>query len=409
MIPGFSKYKSLSISSKVGVIIFFILILGDYISYSLSSSSGISSIPFGIIAYLVTFLSMISFLQLKIISISSSKGLMQITFFFVIFILSALLRVIFDTKSEPFDMFLIIKYLLLFISGILIGLSLFDMNYKIIFGTTYLLMVTVLLMLMDFNNLQFSLLSNDETNYLRIAEWFAFCSLGVISYSKKSVFSTLVFIFSLIALFFINSRFALAAFLIIGLIIIVYRFKGRGAGTLIFIVLISFLTLLLLLNIDFGIFRDSRVLRLFLSPDTDTSLMARRQMNNLGIEAIKNNWFIGDFRGQVDQGGFGAYMHNFLSYWRQYGIVVFLLFVLLLVAIWLNVFKWLRQDALHNSAYLFAFAYLSFATLGVLFSKSYVYTEIFLAIGICTSLIYKYPIREGIKRESEIKYTESSN
>ena len=57
-----------------------------------------------------------------------------------------------------------------------------------------------------------------------------------------------------------------------------------------------------------------------------------------GLLAIKEYWFIGDFMGDVrDNGHTGGYIHNGLSLWRQYGIIPFILLLLLLLGSYLKI------------------------------------------------------------------------
>lgn len=60
-------------------------------------------------------------------------------------------------------------------------------------------------------------------------------------------------------------------------------------------------------------------------------LLPRIKLIPKQMEILKKKWFLGDFCGQVKHfdGKIGNYMHNWLSFWMQYGIVPFLLFVIL--------------------------------------------------------------------------------
>lgn len=70
------------------------------------------------------------------------------------------------------------------------------------------------------------------------------------------------------------------------------------------------------------------------------SMLERNKYFWSGLEGIKNSPLIGDYGGQIrDHGNYGAYMHNMLGVWRDYGIVSFVVFALLtsalpLIAMW---------------------------------------------------------------------------
>ena len=50
------------------------------------------------------------------------------------------------------------------------------------------------------------------------------------------------------------------------------------------------------------------------------------------LPSLWDNWFLGDFAGQMlTTGKIGDYIHNYLSFWRQYGLMSFVLFILCFV------------------------------------------------------------------------------
>ncbi len=387
--------NSRKFSARLGLSVFYLLVLGDFISYSVSAATGIPSIPFGIITYSIVFVSLISYLQLELIEISTEKKLWYVIISFSLFFIATLLRVIIDVDSEFTDIYLVLRYLISLIAGVLIGNALIYYSFRKTFLVTYLLMVLVLISLIDRDSFSFQVLGQDEGNYLRIAEWFVLSAIGALCYIKKPTIATIVYIVSLIALFFINSRFALVLFFLIGIIAIVIRFRVKGLFSLFGIILISIFFIIAILEINYDLFENSRVLRLLFSPSADTSLLARQSMAASGIEAIHKNWFIGDLHGHLRIGGDGSYIHNLLSYWRQYGLISFLLFIILLSTVWINALQWIKNGKLKNSKYLFAFSYLMFTTVGILVAKAYVYTEIYLSIGIVFSFLYNEDIEHS--------------
>lgn len=381
-----SNIKNRDISSIIGKTIFLVLVLGDFISYMISSVTDLPSIPFGVFAYSLVFISLITFGILKVNKINAPLGFWLVLVSFLVFFLSAIIRIIFDSKVQFKDIYLVFLYLIFFSAGIFIGRALLKYRFNKIFYASLIMMVITLISLADFNNFNFLLLTEEDANYLRLAEWFVICALGSLAYIKNPKISVFVFVISLISLFIINSRFALAGFFIAGSFIIFYRFKAGGFLILSGFIMIFILSLVHIFNIDFELFKDNRVIRLILTPDVDTSLLSRREINLYGWKAIKENWFIGDFRGQVSYGGYGNYIHNILSYWRQYGLITFLCFFVLFSLIWSKVIKWFFNQQLMNSAYLFGSAYLIYVSLGIFLAKSFLYTEIFMVFGLIISL-----------------------
>ena len=76
---------------------------------------------------------------------------------------------------------------------------------------------------------------------------------------------------------------------------------------------------------------DNRMFGVLQGKD-DGSLNERLLQLQYGIEGIKNNIIFGEYAGQViihdsgyRSGSMGSYVHNFISYWRQFGLVFCLL------------------------------------------------------------------------------------
>lgn len=81
-----------------------------------------------------------------------------------------------------------------------------------------------------------------------------------------------------------------------------------------------------------GFIESSRVLSLLLNAGVDGSLESRSVLFENGISRIIESPFLGDIGGQAKldfgQAPLANYIHNFLSYWEQFGLAVFCLFVL---------------------------------------------------------------------------------
>ena len=122
-------------------------------------------------------------------------------------------------------------------------------------------------------------------------------------------------------------------------------------------------------------------------PNKDTSLSDRADMHQQGMNAICSNKLLGDFKGQMVDGGYGSYMHDIFSYWRQYGIIAFFLLIIILMIAWSSLFLIKERNNNMKKVKVFAFVYLFYTTFGMTIAKSFVYTELYLALGIVFFLI----------------------
>ncbi|ELA9304163.1 hypothetical protein QUO07_001325 [Vibrio parahaemolyticus] len=119
------------------------------------------------------------------------------------------------------------------------------------------------------------------------------------------------------------------------------------------------------------------------------SSVSRKMLATSGLEDIKNHWFVGSLGGQVNYGGklWGGYIHDFRSYWRQFGIIVFLLYCILLLKLNIsNLFKFFRN---HNATVFFVTSSLLFFTIESILSRAYLSTYIYFFIGYSISNVFK--------------------
>ena len=180
---------------------------------------------------------------------------------------------------------------------------------------------------------------NGAQNYLMIADSFAVFSLLIINYTKKKKNKFILFFISAVCLYSTLSRTSLYAFLLVS--IISYSIKSFNYGrrykikhSKILIQLTFFIVLIILIitiyddirireNFDFV--NDNRMFRIIFNRDSDISATSRDTILDKGIEDIKNNIFFGNFMVEIKRNGSsGGYIHNYLSYWQQYGIIVFI-------------------------------------------------------------------------------------
>lgn len=121
--------------------------------------------------------------------------------------------------------------------------------------------------------------------------------------------------------------------------------------------------------------RGSRVLSLFLDAGADGSVLSRSLIMDEGLRRIAENFFLGDIAGQTKHAygivPLGSYIHNVLSFWEQFGLVVFLLYIGAWGFLLLEVYRGLRVNRVVGLVLLFGFLY---ALLSMVFARAFVHT-----------------------------------
>lgn len=371
-----------NIISISGLFIFLSLFPFDFLIYT-GTLPFLSKFPFGISNIILILSSIIILLRINNVKCKRLSVLWLYIFVFLSFVMLTFIRVIFDYNADINDVLLVCTYFYSAFAGYLFGKSLQTFNYNLIFFVLFIVLLISTFYFTDFNSFSYLLIGKDM-NYLRLADTFVFCSFGVISYCNSKLLIILSFLLSIISLFLITSRFAIFCYIFFAFPVILYRFKKIGIMLLSIVVFLIFL-----LNNNFlinSIFSNSRIGSLIFNPTKDGSLLARVEQISLGMNAIRNNWFIGDFKGQLLHGSYGSYIHNIFSYWRQYGLIPFLLFLCILILTWVYYFFNVNYYKNNKSFLILTFLCLIYVTTGVLFAKSFVYIKVYYSIGIALSL-----------------------
>jgi len=121
----------------------------------------------------------------------------------------------------------------------------------------------------------------------------------------------------------------------------------------------------------------------------------------VGWEGILNHWLLGDYGGQVKHfGDLGSYIHNILSYWRQYGIVPFVLIIALLWVLSKNIFlvKAHRYPRYMSDIYFFKMVSVFLVVEGLV-ARAYSSPFLWLAVGIMLRMMV---IEQAERRTTEI-------
>jgi hypothetical protein len=222
---------------------------------------------------------------------------------------------------------------------VLIGCFLYSVRKTNIIMVGYVTFCLVLVFFIDSKS--FSLVkfdgNNDSFNYLSFSDKFVYLSLFAI-YKFRNYKKAIVITVSFIFIYVMGSRSSLVFYVLSILMASLFyvRFK--------FIYILSAIVLLLLITTNEGFFLDNikflsskvpngnRMIESVVNRNDDASNIGRGSYLKYGIVDIKTYTLTGKFLGQVEHTGkAGTYIHNFLSFWRQYGLVSFFLFLYLSV------------------------------------------------------------------------------
>mgnify|MGYP000857669985 CR=1 FL=1 len=257
----------------------------------------------------------------------------------------------------------------------------------------------------DFNLFRISFEGFDSRNtgvYLFLGDSFAIWSLFFISnLHKNPLWIAIVVIVSIPALFLLNSRTSLYSFVLTipAMVLLVRRFFNRLALaiSLIIIVFSGYLDISEIMKVN---------KRMFAVVDlaSDASVVERAQLFRSGLYYLFENWFVGDYAGQLRYGTLGSYIHNYLSFWRQFGFTAFLVFLWFVGVLFFNIVRVsriIRREVLvlDPMVYFFVFGGL-FCLIEIFAARSYVSPYIWLFFGMCFSPVIRLPRPSSITKKS---------
>ena len=237
------------------------------------------------------------------------------------------------------------------------------------------LFLTSLIIYSALSNKVFAIILNGQPIYLMLADSFAILSLFMLCKTKNSTGQILIILITTICLFALFSRASLYCFVLTA---ILFLYK-QNKGFMLLILTILFFFLFLGTNDEIA---GNRMLRMFYGVE-DLSATMRQDHMEKGLDALSSTWFLGDFMGDINQhfGKTGYYMHNYLSFWRQFGIVPFIAFSVILIFGFVRILKvWLKSEKL-NQVHLFLFHFTVFALSEIIVARSFVTPYIWLSIG----------------------------
>lgn len=351
----------------------------DFIAYMLGGKLGVN-IPIGFLGVVISIFFIVIFFLIE----RKSKVIL-VSVIFIFLIIGMFFIMLFSNNSRLDDYFYLLKIVGAFLSGIAFINYIYQVEIeklKVIIGFLWLLMILLLITI--------GLTEGD--NYLRLSDAFALTSLFLLGTVNKPRYQIIIFVFSVIGLYYLESRSGLFLFLISSIFLMVL--KNNVIKAFLYIMPFIILSYLYIQNINSSItdYNDNRFLRIIFSKDSDTSLNARNYLNEFGWSVYKNNFYFGDFGYSRHSLGEGMYAHNYISFLAEFGLMgllVLAFFTYSFVVFFIIFFK----DKEKNYSYL-VLGFVLFGSLGLIFSKSFHWIYIYFCMGAILS--YSFNLRKEI-------------
>ncbi len=252
-------------------------------------------------------------------------------------------------------------------------------------------------------------LSSEAGFYLILADSYAYISLFVLSAVKTIPIKIMTSIVTTIILSALLSRASLICFIST---VIIFIFFSLRRFRWILSAFILFFTIIVYINsiwISRNIPMNPRLRQLIELKTETPGFVARMELLKDGMKKIEKNIF-GDFMGEVrDAGGeTGSYIHNIVSYARQYGIFPFLALCSLLFFLsirFLCVVILVKKPLTSFESFCLLFSI--FNSLLMITSRGYTDPSLWLQVGLlstgyrqrCKLKIYYHNIQEAIKHD----------
>lgn len=227
-----------------------------------------------------------------------------------------------------------------------------------------------------------TVIENFAFDYLYISDTTALLFLLIMSQVKSMTRKLLIFFFGFFILSLTGSRTSLICFGLAGIlfwVVISFNIRKTILSTVVLPVLFiasvfiyfTFTTEQSILQYGDGSINPSGSYRFLLSNyQTDGSYMERQIYFNQNWNALKDNWLFGDFMSDYKENRPGTYFHNWLSFWRAFGIVPFLLSVILIVSSLYRSVRQIRKDS-DSPTNQMLFLWAIYIIIAITFSRSY--------------------------------------
>jgi len=201
--------------------------------------------------------------------------------------------------------------------------------------------------------------------HLATSAFVSIYGLWQVSQSKK--YKLLYLLVTFITLYILGSRSALA-FYLISVAFLYYRIYSWKKYMLIIMTMVG-LIVLYAENIMLFLEQRERMYALFTLSAEDGSLMERKaQLAENWAFIMQGNIFTGRIMSEYLVGGAGSYIHGYLSYLQNYGIIIFTLLNILVLKILFRIIKNIRTK---DTFFIFMSSSFLFVFLEFIFSRSY--------------------------------------
>ena len=284
----------------------------------------------------------------------------------------------------------LVEYWLFWFAGINLKQIIANKRFWKIMSYLWLGLV-VMILHNSFSNDVFGIILDGTGIYLMLADSFAIFSIFLLCLTNDIRKQTIIILISIVCLFALFSRASLYCF-----VIMAFLFLYKENKKIFFVVLLSFFAFIYF-SVSSGIVED-RMLRLLVG-GTDASYTMRVEDLNRGLSSLSDNWVLGSFMGDVESnfGDSGEYIHNYLSFWRQFGIIPFLTLLTILIYQISYIFSFWFKGKIANSTLNLLFYFTIFALLEIITARSYVFPYIWLTVsGIA---VFKNSVHKEISIE----------
>lgn len=282
-------------------------------------------------------------------------------------------------ELTSFNSILVMWYIVAYYLGLVVPL---DLRYKKPILYLYIFQLIIVFANVDLSVGRMSYDIDHLGVFLFIGDAFAIWSLLLISLYKDKAQLLIILFLSIICLYLIGSRSSLLSFIIVTPFIIL---KNNNVSLKLITIATGAVLLIVLLFSTLN-FNDNRMFKFLLSGE-DHSIYLRKKIFLENFDSLKNNWFLGDYGGQIVHGGIGMYIHNYLSLWRQFGFTPFLLFLILLFPFFKWFPKWLTTKTGMRMDFLF-YAII-FLLPELILTRSYYSHFIWIFLGYMTQISNK--------------------
>lgn len=230
-----------------------------------------------------------------------------------------------------FNLGSLVNYFLWFVIGIF-SASIVQRGSK----SPYLLWIAVTafyLLLIDFSTLSINFSSDFSTKksiYLVFADFYALAAIISIASMRKRTSIYMVVASSIVILYFLQSRASMIFFCASFVIVVIFSAKLVSKLTT---MLVAYVAFTVLIEIGTSSSAGGRMLAFFDSDFTsDGSLSGRLILLRDGFHSILSQPVFGDYSSPArNHGSHTGYIHNILSYWQLYGVLIFFMVAYLII------------------------------------------------------------------------------